>query len=291
MPLPLTAGNNSELATWVNRLQNRYKYRDRGIDMNLLRVIKAYYYATISFVDYQIGRILGALEETGQLDDTLIMFTSDHGEHLGDFGCFGKRSMHDASVRVPMLIRYPSRFPAGQQCSVSTSLCDVFPTILGASGISPKGLCLDGRDLIEIAREPDPARTVYSQFKSKDKAIYMAVNACWKYVYSAGDRAEFFFDRQTDPAETDNLATATELNDAGKELKQNLLRYLESCGMTEAYVEQNESLEWREYPRFDESYLNDPDANLLVQDYTSYPMNLPGYAKAEPEHPDRDATR
>ncbi|MFC1454090.1 sulfatase, partial [Verrucomicrobiota bacterium] len=95
MPLPLAVEHAPDLYTWINRFQNRYKYRDRGLDLNLLRVIKAYYYATISFVDNQLGRILDALERTGQLDDTLIVFTSDHGEHLGDLGCFGKRSMHD----------------------------------------------------------------------------------------------------------------------------------------------------------------------------------------------------
>ena len=63
MPLPLIPDDSETLYTWVNRLQNRYKYRDRGLDFTLLRQIKAYYYATISFVDYQIGRILGALEQ------------------------------------------------------------------------------------------------------------------------------------------------------------------------------------------------------------------------------------
>ncbi len=283
MPLPLTSDKSLELHTWINRLQNRYKYRDHGVDVNLLRVIKAYYYATISFVDYQVGRIFSALEETGQFDNTLILFTSDHGEHLGDFGRFGKRSMHDASVRVPMLVRYPARFPAGQKCSATTSLCDIFPTLLGASGVSSEGLCLDGRDMSEIVRNPDPDRIVYSQYAKNENAIYMAVNERWKYVYSAGDRAEFFFDRQTDPTETTNLADTTELNGAKDELKQNLLRFLESVGMTESYIVQDKSLEWHEYPRIDEKYLEDPDAQLSFQDYPSYPMNLPGYSEAEPK--------
>jgi arylsulfatase A-like enzyme len=82
MPLPFVPDGSEELHTWINRVQNRYKWRDRGIDQNLVRTIKAYCYATISFVDYQVGRILAALEETGQLDNTLIIFASDHGEDL-----------------------------------------------------------------------------------------------------------------------------------------------------------------------------------------------------------------
>ena len=286
MPLPFIPEESSALYTWINRLQNRYKYRDRGLDFNLLRVIKAYYDATISFVDYQVGRILHALEETGQLDNTLILFTSDHGEYLGDFGCFGKRSMHDASARVPMLVRYPSRFPAGQRCSVATSLCDVFPTLLGASGALPEGLCLDGRDLAEMVAEKNQERVVYSQFEKGGKAIYMALNERWKYVYSAGDRAEFLFDRQADPVEARNLAESAELKDTRKELKQNLLHYLESVGMTEAHTESAGPLDWREYPRINEEYLDDPDARLLFQDYPSYPMNLPGYTEVQPEPSD-----
>jgi choline-sulfatase len=283
MPLPLLPADSAHVHTWVNRLQNRYKYRDRGLDLNLLRLIKAYYYGAISFVDFQVGRILRALEEIEALDNTLILFTSDHGEHLGDFGCFGKRSMHDASARVPMLARMPSRFQAGRTCSTATSLCDLFPTLLGACGLSPEGLSLDGRDLAELAAKPEPTRTVYSQYDEGDKAIYMAANTAWKYVYSAGDHAEWLFDRQSDPSETRNLAQSADANDAKLELKQHLLRRLEATCRIEAFTRRGASLDWRRCPRIDETYLDDPDAALLTQDYPSYPTNLPGYTDTEPE--------
>lgn len=286
MPLPFIPDRSAELHTWINRLQNRYKYRDRGLDLNLLRVIKAYYYATISFVDYQVGRILHSLEQTNQLDNTLIVFASDHGEYLGDYGCFGKRAMHDVSARVPMLVRYPDRFPAGQTCSVATSLCDVFPTLLGTAGISPEGLSLDGRDLADTVAEPNADRTVYSQFADGAKAIYMAVDEPWKYVYSAGDRAEFLFDRHADPAETRNLAASADASSIKDERKQNLLRFLASVGADEAFTTQANHLDWREQPRIDESYLDDPDAELIVQDYPSYPTDLPGYTSAETGQPE-----
>ncbi|NOZ64203.1 MAG: sulfatase-like hydrolase/transferase, partial [Caldiserica bacterium] len=70
MPLPHVPPNVESLYTYINRVQNRYKYRDQGIDNNLLRCIKAYYYAAISFIDYQIGRILEMLEKTGEIDNT-----------------------------------------------------------------------------------------------------------------------------------------------------------------------------------------------------------------------------
>ncbi|MEM7126487.1 MAG: sulfatase-like hydrolase/transferase [Chloroflexota bacterium] len=284
MPLPFIPENSESLHTWVNRFQNRYKYRDRGLDMNLIRLIIAYYYATISFVDYQVGRILNALEETGQLDNTLILFASDHGEHLGDLGCFGKRSMHDASARVPMIVRYPERFPMGARCATATSLCDLLPTVVGAANGSNEALGLDalnvdGQDLAQIAANPDPERIVYAQFAKEDRAIYMAVSERWKYVYSAGDQSEFFFDRQVDPAEARNLANE-DGSLAKMTMKENLLAYLASVGANEAVREQGGELAWKEYPKIDETYLADPDARLLFQDYPSYPTELPGYSDA-----------
>ena len=103
--------------------------------MNLLRTMRAAYYAAISFIDYQVGRILDSLESEGELDNTLILYTSDHGELLGDYDCYGKRSFLDAAARIPLLVRYPERFEANAQCDTPTSLVDVLPTSLGAAGL------------------------------------------------------------------------------------------------------------------------------------------------------------
>ena len=86
MPFPYMPRGYEDLQTYWNRVQNRYKYRDQGFDGNLVRLTKCAYYAAISFVDYNAGRILQALEDQGELDNTLVLFTSDHGELLGDYG-------------------------------------------------------------------------------------------------------------------------------------------------------------------------------------------------------------
>lgn len=99
MPLPLYTENDESMQMLVNKIQNRYKYRDIGTDLNLVRCMKAYYYACVSFIDYQVGRILEALEESGQLDNTMIVFTADHGELLGDYHCYGKRSMQNSASK------------------------------------------------------------------------------------------------------------------------------------------------------------------------------------------------
>ena len=278
MPLPFAPDNSEELYTWINRIQNRYKYRDRGIDGNLLRAIKAYYYASISFVDFQVGRILDKLEETGQLDNTLILFTSDHGEHLGDLNCFGKRSMHDASSKVPMIARYPKGFAPGSQCSTATSLCDVYPTIMDACNIPSGELGLDGVDMSKTASEGDSDRIVYSQYGENADAIYMAVNTNWKYVYSAGDDREFLFDRIKDQAEVNNLASLSDFDCQKINLRQNLFSYLKSVGATDVIEETEGSSAWKKFPKYDLGELDNPDARLLIQDYPSYEMDLPGYS-------------
>lgn len=82
MPLPKQAPDNEDVITLWNRFQNRYKYRDQGTDQNLVRQIKAHYYGEVSFMDYNLGRLLKQLETRALLKDTLIIFTADHGEML-----------------------------------------------------------------------------------------------------------------------------------------------------------------------------------------------------------------
>lgn len=278
MPLPFLPENAGELLTWVNRFQNRYKYRDRGLDLQLVRTIIAYYYGAISFVDYQIGRILAALEASGQWDDTLVLFSSDHGEHLGDLGCFGKRSMHDPSARVPLLAMQRGRFPAGAQCRTACSLVDIYPTLLEAAGVPGEGLSLDGVDLAGLAAAGESDRTVYAQFQRAERGLYMGVNQRWKYVFSAADQRTYLFDREADPREVRNLADDPAHSEVRREREADLLRFLRETGEEAAYLESADgSLGWRSYPKLDESYLDDPDAHLLIQDYPTYPTELPGY--------------
>ncbi|MBN2451792.1 MAG: sulfatase-like hydrolase/transferase [Lentisphaeria bacterium] len=277
MPLPHVPPDWESMLTWINRHQNRYKYRDQGIDRNLVRGIKAYYYATVSFVDYQVGRILAALEQSGQLDRTLVVFASDHGEYLGDYNCFGKRSMHDPAVRIPLLARMPGHFPAGQICAAPVSLVDIFPTFAHAATADTSDLALDGIDLTDAAAGAATRECVFSQFSRDDRAIYMAANREWKYVYSVGDRREFLFDRIHDPAETRNRAGIRLAARPKNTMKQALMNHLRTYGPADAIAESDGKTDWRPYPRLDLSYLDDPDAELLFQDHDAFVLDRPGY--------------
>jgi arylsulfatase len=305
MPLPKVPEDHEALLTMINRVQNRYKYRDQGHDLHVARTIIGYYYACISFVDYQVGRLLEALESTGRLENTLVVFTSDHGELLGDYRCYGKRSMHDSAARVPLLARLPGRFEGGRTVSQATSLVDLAPTFLAAAGTELSTHEPDGVDLAEVAagtvkreyvysqlsidRTPfhrsitvdaDPSGRTYTEDQWRARySSYMAVSETAKYVYSAPDDREYFIDRAGDPAETRNRAGVKVFADRREPAKQALLNELIANGET-AGIEQDEAgaqHEWLRFPTIDVH--PDPDFGLLIQDgYTPWAdVELPGY--------------
>jgi arylsulfatase len=298
MPLPNVPADWQSLLTYVNRVQNRYKYRDQGVDLNLARAIIAYYYACVSFIDFQVGRILAALEETGQLNNTLILYTSDHGEFLGDFRCYGKRSMHDPSARVPMIVRWPEAVTAGKVCEEPASLVDLAPTFLSVAGTSLGTHEADGENLVEVAEGTSDRKYVLSELSytggmnraaqgtrydgseysdsEEERAAYttyMITSREWKYFYSAPDDQEYLFDRVRDPRETRNRSGIQFCGDAKKEHKSELIGRLKTAGETTGIVDGD----WKKFPLRQIS--DDPDQGLLIQDgYTPWAeVEIPGY--------------
>jgi arylsulfatase len=274
MPLPKRPPGARNLWTYINRVQNRYKFRDAGIDDRLLQVMKAYYYATVSFIDYNVGRIVQALEAGGELENTLILWTSDHGEFLGDYGCFGKRTFLKSTANVPMIVRYPERFPAGARVDAPASLVDVMPTFLAAAGVDAVSAQLDGVDLAELARDPAMRSAVWGQYDCGDRAHYMALTERWKYIYVASDDREFLFDTLVDPDETRNRAETLGYEERTRAMRRATIDYLRE----EGYTEPLDGESWRHYPR--PEFPRDPDAGLLFQDapWSRPLMHIPGYS-------------
>lgn len=276
MPPPFRPENRDELLTYVNHAQNRFKWRDQGRDRNLERMIQSYYYATISFVDYQIGRILKELEDNGILDETLIVFSSDHGEYLGDYGCYGKRSMHEPSARVPFLVRQPGVFPANTRIDNPASLVDLLPTFLTAAGVDGAGG--DGVALQTVVAGRSDRKYVYSQFGKGRRAIYLIASSDWKYIYSAGDQKELLFARSDGPNEGKNHIGAASARGIHEEMREALLRYLRDSG-DEAAEAEGGSLRWRAQTPLNMDYLkSSPDNGLLYQDEAAgLPQSIHGY--------------
>jgi arylsulfatase A-like enzyme len=264
----LRHGSEDHMSFW-NKLQNRYKGRDGGpYDRNMSRMIAAAYYATVSFIDYNIGRILDVLGS--EIDNTLIIFSSDHGEMLGDFGCYGKRTMLDPSARIPMIARLPGRFPAGRRCMNPTTLLDLYPTFLemackDAPKPSPEGISLE-KAMEESARD----RIVFSQYSRSGFGLYMAASRSWKYIFSAADSKEWLFDLEKDPLELRNLIGEETCRPHAEQLKNECLKRFHD----DHYFDALDGDDWKYFPP-PEALEPLTDDGMIFQD----PDNLDGQLK------------
>ncbi len=280
MPMPFLPIDYHHLHTYWNRHQNRYKYRDQGRDMNLLRTMRAAYYAAISFIDYQVGRILQYLQAKGELDNTLVCYTSDHGELLGDYDCYGKRSFLDAAARIPLLVRYPERFKADVQCDTPISLVDVLPTCLAAVGLKqhPEHI---GEDMADIATGHCKREAIIGQLGKESTGLYLFLTRAYKYIYSAADRREWLFRRI--PGRLDERSLAG--NQAYATILNAYRRALIERFRQDGYELPIDGNRWREFPPPIE-YEN-PDALQLFQDGRSVSSKFPnGYVpEVEPLKP------
>jgi arylsulfatase A-like enzyme len=259
MPLPKMTEDNESLYLYTNRIQNRYKGRDAGRDIRLHQLIKSYYWASISFIDFQIGRILQTLEKTGQLDNTLIIFAADHGDFLGDYNCFGKRSFMDSCARVPLICRLPGTFDAGAVCDTPVSLIDIMPTALAAAGNCVEHL--DGEDLAKIADGSSGREAVFGHYQGAHAGIYMAVSKEWKYIWSAADNKELLFDRIKDSDEMRNRAYNVACGAAVRKMRKILQDHIRTMPGHENVVNADGWI-----VKEPVTLPNDPDAGLIVQD-------------------------
>jgi len=156
-------------------------------------------------VDRQIGVVLAALAASGQADDTLVIMTSDHGDHAGSHRLEHKTFFYDEAARVPWLMRLPGRIPAGkveEHALVATGL-DLLATCCDAAGVAVPAICR-GQSLLPVLDGPTAGRThVYAE----NIVSRMVVTAAWKYVrYDGGAHAEQLYDLVNDPGETRNHA-------------------------------------------------------------------------------------
>jgi choline-sulfatase len=166
------------------------------------------YYALASFLDEQVGLIIDGLYRSGQHDTTRIIYSSDHGEMLGEHGLWWKSSMYESSVAVPLIVAGPD-IPEAGKTDTCTMLVDVFPTILEAVGVpsDPADSDLPGRSLIQLANAPDSDRLAFSEYHAifSPTGVFMVRHGRFKYIEYIGYQPQLF-DLETDPDEMHDLA-------------------------------------------------------------------------------------
>jgi arylsulfatase len=190
------------------------------------------YAAAISFVDEQVGRVLEALEKRGDLENTLILFTADHGDIMGDNDLYRKTFSVEGSVNVPMIVRWPSRLgleaKRGQVRTELAELRDVLPTFLDAASL-PKPPAVEGLSLLDALRGK-PWRSVLdlehgSCYAPKDGWVAL-MDQRYKYVYYTVTGVQQLFDLQADPHELRDLAAEESSAALVREWRQKMAKHL-----------------------------------------------------------------
>ncbi|MBX2826254.1 MAG: alkaline phosphatase family protein [Gammaproteobacteria bacterium] len=207
------------------------------------KTLAAIYYGMIAEVDAQLGRVFAALRETGFWDNTIVVFTSDHGEQMGDHRLLGKMGFYDQSYHIPLIIRDPGYGVAhGKSVTLFTESVDVMPTLLDLVG-QPVPAHLDGKSLVPTLRGETPSvwrasahwefdfRSVISQ--RAEQELHLPSQLCnlsvirdnnYKYVNFAG-MPPLLFDLAEDPGETINRAEYESYQSIRLYLAEKLLRW------------------------------------------------------------------
>ncbi len=176
-----------------------------------LRAARHGYYANISYIDDLVGQLIDTLETTGKLDNTVIIFTSDHGDFLGERGLWYKMSFREPSAHVPMIIWNPKRFKASRVAE-PVSLADILPTITALGQCNEKPILareVDGRSLVPNlnGKTNDPETTMWGEYLAEGAIapMYMLRRGPWKFIHSPVDPDQLF-NLENDPEENNNLA-------------------------------------------------------------------------------------
>ncbi len=172
--------------------------RQAGQWRNLVRS----YLASTSFVDAQVGRLVAALDESGQRDDTIVVVWGDHGWHLGEKGIAGKNSLWDRSTRVPLIFAGPGVTP-DQRCGRPVELLDLYPTLVELAGLPPRD-DQEGKSLVPLLRDASAPRT-RPAITTHNQGNHAVRSERWRYIRYA-DGSEELYDLENDPREWHNLA-------------------------------------------------------------------------------------
>lgn len=185
----------------------------------------AYYYANLAQADAAIGELLRALEDQGLARDTIVMYTSDHGEMLGDHGLWQKMVFYEPAVRVPLIFRVPGLTRPDTRNRTLVSLASVLPTLLELCRV-PDGEFDEGSlvgDLQEPAKER--AATVYSEYALRTpRAKYMIREKQFKYCFYVNDTPELY-NLETDPDEMRNLAASPASQETVERMRERLFAW------------------------------------------------------------------
>jgi len=240
LPIPASRQRHEHAPMWVQNQRNSW----HGVDFPYhsdLDVADYYrrYCETLLAVDESVGRVLAALRERGQLEDTLVVYMGDNGFAFGEHGLIDKRTAYEWSMRVPLMMQCPAALKGGKVLDQVVANIDIAPTLLEVAGIKPPTtLKFDGRSFWPLARgEPGAWRTefLYEYYWERNfpqtPTTFALRDDRYKFVraYGVWDCDELY-DLATDPGETKNLIFETDYAQIAQSMRQKLFATLAATG-------------------------------------------------------------
>ena len=177
------------------------------------------YFALVTHMDHQIGRLLTALENSGKADNTIIIFTSDHGLACGQHGLMGKQNLYEHSVKPPLIISGPG-IPKGNKVDTLVYMQDIMPTSLEIAEIDiPNHVAF--KSLLPVIKGSTPYESIYGAYKDKQR---MVRKNDIKLLWYPDDNTWLLFDLENDPLEIDNLSNNPKYKELLDSMKKELIR-------------------------------------------------------------------
>jgi choline-sulfatase len=225
--VPEFPANLDETYSAMDRWLNAFHGVDRVAqvkDPDSIYQVRRSYYGLVSYVDRKVGELLAALESSGLRDDTVIIFTGDHGDMLCEKGMVQKRTFYEWSAGVPMIIRFPDGWQGGTKVAQPVSLMDLAPTVLEMAGVED-WLPMDGRSLMGLMDGSETElRDVFSELHSEGvyAPCFMIRRGKYKYIAIHG-RGDQLFDLERDPGEWHNLTGDPQFQEVVADLRARVL--------------------------------------------------------------------
>jgi arylsulfatase A-like enzyme len=187
------------------------------------------YYASTSFADAQAGLVLDALEETGLAENTIVLFTSDHGYHMGEHGHWQKTTLFENAARVPLIIAGPGTEAAGQSTAAPAEMVDFYPTLAELCGLRGPRF-LSGVSLVPVLKDPNarPRPCALTQYAS-GYSIRTSRHRYTEWGENGSEGAELY-DHQSDPQELVNLANRPDHAQTVGQLSSTLRQRISEAG-------------------------------------------------------------
>ena len=216
--MPVVADVKADQADLPAAALGSYKKEQDKLTDELRRQALQAYYASISFMDAQVGRVLDALDTNGLADNTVIVFTSDHGYHTGEHGLWQKQSLFEESARVPLIVVVPGISRPGAVAAAPVSQVDLYPTLAALCGVQAPET-LQGQSLVALLADPHKqgrgwALSQVGRRGGKTQPSFFGYSLRtprWRYTeWDEGRQGRELYDHESDPKELVNLADSAD---------------------------------------------------------------------------------